>query len=205
MAKHGNTAVAPVTPGGIVRGDTWAGAEFSPCGRYRFRLWRDFRTPRFLELWESVIRGEERPRPGPGRFVAFAMCNPSDADHNDLDNTTRRVDGFARRWGFDGWLGVNLSPWIETKSRKLSDATGPEGTENGHALVWAIAHSTLFACAWGATPFRYAWGAPERDALMYRLERAGVVPHHLGLTKDGHPRHPLYLRGDTKPQLWSGP
>ena len=30
---------------------------------------------------------------------------------------------------------------------------------------------------------------------MYRLTA-------LGVTKDGHPRHPLYVRADTRPEPW---
>jgi hypothetical protein len=31
------------------------------------------------------------------------------------------------------------------------------------------------------------------------LHDSGASPHHLGLTEDGQPRHPLRLRGDTRP------
>ncbi len=35
---------------------------------------------------------------------------------------------------------------------------------------------------------------------------AGLAPdiHCLGLTKDGHPKHPLYVPADTKPVIYHG-
>ncbi|MGB0440996.1 MAG: DUF1643 domain-containing protein, partial [Paracoccaceae bacterium] len=52
-----------------------------------------------------------------------------------------------------------------------------------------------------------AWGVHGAH-----LDRAAqVLPlldgplHHLGLTKAGHPRHPLYVSYATQPQLWSRP
>jgi hypothetical protein len=32
-----------------------------------------------------------------------------------------------------------------------------------------------------------------------------VAAMALGATRDGHPAHPLYLRGDTVPMPWSRP
>jgi hypothetical protein len=44
-------------------------------------------------------------------------------------------------------------------------------------------------CAWGVHgEYR------EQDlAVLGRLESYGIKPLALGLTKDGHPKHPLYL------------
>jgi hypothetical protein len=35
------------------------------------------------------------------------------------------------------------------------------------------------------------------------LEGINVPLHVLGLTKDGHPKHPLYLKGDLEPVSWT--
>src|SRR4051812_15620668 len=62
-------------------------AEFSPCRRYRFALWR---------RWDS------------GPQVLFAMLNPSTADETTNDPTIRRCIGFARAWGFGSLAVGNL-------------------------------------------------------------------------------------------------
>jgi hypothetical protein len=34
------------------------------------------------------------------------------------------------------------------------------------------------------------------------IEKAGIVPHVLKLSKDGIPTHPLYLPGSLEPMVW---
>lgn len=54
-----------------------------------------------------------------------------------------------------------------------------------------------------------AWGVhcdELREARVYSAVHSACVPlYTLGLTKDGHPKHPLYLRADTEPVVWDGP
>jgi hypothetical protein len=200
---HPAPRLEAVTPGGIVRGDEYAGAEFSPCGRYRFRLWRDIRTP--LEAAEQ--RGFAPCRKP--RLVAWCMLNPSTADERVLDPTLRRCEGFTRAWGYDGFVIVNLFAWRATDPRELRDAVkcpAPIGDGNGGAIDDAASRCELVVCGWGAFPA----GGEFWESLGGRTVRNGALariwdwstPHHLGLTKGGHPRHPLYLRGDVKPQPW---
>lgn len=40
------------------------------------------------------------------------MLNPSDAGERRNDPTALRVTNFTRAWGYDGWIGVNLYPFI---------------------------------------------------------------------------------------------
>jgi hypothetical protein len=35
------------------------------------------------------------------------------------------------------------------------------------------------------------------------LSQKGVNFHHLGLSKHGHPRHPLYVPYTQQPELWA--
>jgi hypothetical protein len=49
-----------------------------------------------------------------------------------------------------------------------------------------------------------AWGVHatfrgRNEQVINLLLAAGIQPMCLGLTKGGHPRHPLYLRSDTTP------
>jgi hypothetical protein len=57
------------------------------------------------------------------------------------------------------------------------------------------ARARIVVAGWGAFPM-----AKERAldvASVLRFHGNGM--HCLGTTKDGHPRHPLYVRGDTRP------
>ena len=54
----------------------------------------------------------------------------------------------------------------------------------------------------------FAWGTHgahlDRGPAVERLLRAQGRPlHHLGLTKDGHPKHPLYISYEQQPISWS--
>ena len=70
---------------------TQSGADFSECGRYRYKLWR---------TWDDV-----RP------VVMFIMLNPSTADATADDPTIRRCIGFAHDWGYGGVRVGNLFAW----------------------------------------------------------------------------------------------
>ena len=71
------------------KGDLFAqsGATISPCGIYRYRLWR---------------------RWGEGRSCVFVMLNPSTADALVDDNTIRSCVRLAQELGFGGIIVVNL-------------------------------------------------------------------------------------------------
>lgn len=185
----------PVTPGGIIRGDVWAGAEFSPCGRYRFRLWRVC----------------DRMYPGEGT-IAWCMLNPSTADENVLDPTLRRVARFSREWDYERFVVVNLFAWRATDPDELLRTRAAIGLYNMLAIESAVAASDLVVCGWGShraasVEAQHILGiaTPKAPLFTFAREAIGAKAHHLGLTKDDHPRHPLYLRGDVKPQPWTLP
>jgi hypothetical protein len=157
-----------------IRPDTFSfrSAEVSPCGRYRWWLRRSFVT-------------------GDGRIVCFVMLNPSTADALEDDPTIRRCVGFARAWGFSCLSVRNLFAFRATNPQALLWAEDPVGPQ-GDAELRAARTADLVVAAWGAhVPF-------GRDRQALRL-LVGVPLVCLGLTKHGHPRHPLYVRSDVRP------
>jgi hypothetical protein len=126
-------------------------------------------------------------------MVTFVGLNPSTADENADDPTIRRCVRFARDWGFATLKMVNLYAYRSTDPRNLrlcapSDAIGPE---NDHVLSIVFGGSDLIVAAWGVR------AGPERVAeVMGWPIRPSVC---LGLTKDGHPRHPLYVPAAARP------
>lgn len=155
------------------------GAVISDCGRYRYRLGR---------TWDDALPG-----------ATFIMLNPSTADASVDDPTIRRCIGYARTWGCGALTVVNLYAWRATDPRELWKTADPVGPENDAHLIAAAKSATAsfgpLVAAWGAHADPWRIG----DVLaLPGMDRLGA----LALTKDGQPRHPLYLKADLTPQPW---
>lgn len=145
-----------------------AGARFSADRRYRYRLWR---------TWDAT-----RPR------VAFCLLNPSAADDRRDDPTIRRCVRFARRWGYGGVVVVNLFALRATDPRALGRSADPVGPANDRAIRDAARRARLVVAGWGSR------GALRRRADEATALLAGARVVTFGVTRDGQPRHPLYVR-----------
>lgn len=154
-----------------------ASAVLSPCGRYRYRLRR---------TWDTGVQ-----------VLGFVMLNPSTADATTDDPTIRRCIGFARDWGFGGLAVANLYAYRATKPADLWLAEDPVGPENDEhlAALFTASDVGMVVAAWGAN------ARPDRVTEVSALPGA-VTLHALGLTKDGAPRHPLYMPKTATPTPW---
>jgi hypothetical protein len=138
-----------------------------------------------------------RRRWGAGAACCFVMLNPSAADETDDDPTIRRCLGFARSWGYPALEVVNLFAWRTHEPRRLLGAIDPVGPANDDAVRRAAGRAGLIVCAWGAS--LQAPGSLARDRAARTMAMlAGRDAVCLGMTKGGHPRHPLYVRGDAQ-------
>lgn len=143
-------------------------AVISECTKYRYWLERDI-----------------GPNP-----LAFVMLNPSTADAEIDDPTIRRCRRFASDNGYTGIIVVNLYAFRATKPKDLFLAPDPIGHDNDRYLSTAAVTSNI-CCAWGAN------ANPVRAAEVVRIiQAAGRIPLCLGTTKNGSPRHPLYVKAD---------
>jgi hypothetical protein len=137
---------------------------------------------------------------GSGRAV-FIMLNPSTADNSNDDPTIRKCIGFAHHWGNAGVDVVNLYAKRATQPEHLWLAKDPVGEGNDELILDAVKYAKRYG-----TPLVVAWGAnakPDRVAEVEQLIASEfVVPLCLGVTKDGAPRHPLYLPYETALQPW---
>jgi len=157
-------------------------ADLSECGRYRYTLTR---------TWDAT-----KPT------VVFIGINPSTANADVEDPTSRRCNDFARRWDAGSMQLINLYAFRSTFPDFLyaedadgeriggvrSDAVGPQNDEF-IARVLASPRVTTVVAAWGAHKI-----AEQRAAAVVALaERYSRQLMCLGLTKQGAPRHPLYV------------
>lgn len=163
--------------------DTLGGnARITPDGKYRYFLTR---------YWGQIIEPKQR--------VTFVMLNPSKADASTDDNTIRRCVSFAKTWGYDGLAVVNLFAFRSSDPKDLLTADDPVGPENAEQVQFWCSKAGLVVAAWGASyPKGAGYYVSEQAARLRRKFGANV----LGLTKNGDPRHPLYLPSDTKPVKW---
>ena len=150
-------------------------AKISPCGRYRYWLSR---------TWDAAAAP-----------MVFVMLNPNLADATRDDPTIRRCIGFAQREGYGGIFVVNLFALRSPKPKELRRAGDPVGPQNERwrrrAIKMAKERRTMIVGAWGA-----GGGRPAKDFCEFAAS-SGLELMCLGRTKDGGPRHPLYLRRPT--------
>ncbi|MCP4804308.1 MAG: DUF1643 domain-containing protein [Proteobacteria bacterium] len=136
---------------------------------------------------------------GAGPTICFVMLNPSTADATTNDPTIRRTIGFARREGAGRLLVVNLWSRRATRPADLRLLLRPGGgAKNDRALLDAADAAEHVVVAWGV---HGAWRGRDRTVARM-LDRPLLC---LGTTRDGHPRHPLYVRADQPLVAWDMP
>ena len=160
-------------------GDTTATAVYSDCTRYRYDL---------IRTWDE----------GAAR-LHFIMLNPSTATEARNDPTIARCEGRARRSGYGALRVTNLFAWRDTDPAGLRGVTDPVGPENDASILAAVRWADRTICAWGLHGAHLG-----RDVqVLAPLHDIGADLFHLGLTKSGAPRHPLYVAYDSRPERWA--
>lgn len=147
------------------------GADISECSRYRFTLWR---------IWD-----QSKP------LAMIIGLNPSTADAVEDDRTIGRCVTFMRREGFGGFYMMNLFAFRATEPKDMKAELEPVGFMNNQWLRHISQDSERIIFAWGCDG-----GHMGRDKEVIQLFK-DANPYCFGLTKEGYPKHPLFLSGDT--------
>lgn len=161
-----------------LKGDAQSTAIYSDCEKYRYLLAR---------TWDSG-----------GRKALFIMLNPSTATEVQNDPTVERCERRARALGFGAFRVTNIFAWRDTDPRKMRAAVDPVGPENDATIAESCIWADQIIAAWG-THGEHLKRGPDVEAL---LRETGLPLHHLGLTKAGHPKHPLYIAYARQPEPW---
>lgn len=123
------------------------------------------------------------------RQVAFVGLNPSTADEHADDATIRRCRGYAKSWGYDALVMLNLFAYRATLPSDLRRAVDPVGEDNDAYLLMEAAQSAAVVACWGTHG-----GYRDRDQqVIEMLRRADVKLTCLEITAGGYPSHPLRL------------
>lgn len=145
------------------------GAIFSDDRKYRYALWR---------LWD-----ENKP------LVMFIGLNPSTANENENDPTIRRVINFAKDWGYGGVYMMNLFAYVTAYPKELKECGNPVA-DNDHYLLNISMKCKDTVFAWGN--FKEA---EERSKEVQNMFKKATC---LGINKNGTPKHPLYIKSNTR-------
>ena len=127
--------------------------------------------------------------------------NPSTASPENLDPTMRKVEKIAENNGYDGYIMINLYPMRSTDPKKMH-------THADEDIIIENIESIKSILSEGNYEIWAAWGRliEEREYLKECLERVAKVANTYNckwitfgeLTKDDHPRHPLFLNTKSK-------
>lgn len=144
--------------------DNNTGAEFSKCGKYRYKLWR---------IWNTDL-----PK---------AMCiglNPSTANVNKNDATINNLIRILSKLGYGGFYMMNLFAWISSKPEDLLTCEDPLGENEGKLKEVEAICNDVIVC-WGN--FKQAGDRIKKVLPNYPNAKC------LGFNKNGTPFHPLAL------------
>lgn len=160
------------------KGDAPSTAVYSDCERYRYSLTR---------IWDDA-----------GRRVNFVMLNPSTATEVQNDPTVERCERRARTLGYGSFAVTNIFAWRDTDPRAMRAATDPVGPDNDKSILERAEWAHDVVAAWGTHGAHL-----DRGTHVATLLRDVDRPlYHLGLSKAGHPKHPLYLPYAQQPEPW---
>lgn len=156
-------------------------AVISDCKKYRFALSR---------IWDH-----QKP------MAMFIMLNPSTADAKQDDPTIRRCISFAKSWGYGGIIVCNLFPFRATNPKELlvRENISTQISLNSFYIRQLQEHCRVIILAWGNENILdkiFKEHYPVGKLSFLKLEKI----HYLELSKNGTPKHPLYLPQTLKPQ-----
>lgn len=166
------------------------GAIFSPCGRWRYALYRP------LFPWLQGGRPNDCTR-----AMLVIGLNPSTAGrYGEDDQTVKKVMGFAMRNEFDGVYIGNLFAWCATDPADLK-RTGVGGgclwgEENKEWLVAMAERVTGYRSDLKPGPVVAAWGNHGAYMGQDRTVIGWLDPFKLqcfAMTEQWMPYHPLML------------
>jgi hypothetical protein len=167
----------------VPEGTVKKSAQLSPCRRHRYSLSR---------VWDKSLPA----------FIVIGL-NPSTADETLDDPTIRRCVNFAKREGCGSLIMVNLFSY-RSASPKALECTTLEAVSNPinirvvtETVEREAKKGGIVVCAWGVGGALHGYGD------WFKILLGAYALKCLGHTKEGHPRHPLYVKADQPLERWA--
>ena len=119
--------------------------------------------------------------------VLYILLNPSMADSKIDDPTTKKLISFTKKWGYGGFSLCNLYSFRTSCPKVLYKSLEKSNKKNKEYLKTHIYKSHKIIYGWGATEKEPKW-----------LIKLVKTPYCFGKNQNQTPKHPLYLKNDTK-------
>ena len=157
------------------------------------RFWRYAGNDKYRFVLECF---DELPKKGTitENSLVCIGANSSTAVPGSLDPTLKTVDRVAKRYGYDGFVMLNLSPIRATNPQDLPKTQEEWMYRENIEWIESILneHSSVY-CAWG--------NLIEIREYMNIFKNLIIPEHTIWLSrgpvsKKGHPHHPLYVKDD---------
>jgi len=124
--------------------------------------------------------------------------NPSTATPERYDPTIKRVSSIASKSGYDSFVMLNIYPLRATDPAELPEISNGEiHLRNCKAIIDTIKDDSTIWAAWGDLIECRPWLRNCKNSILlsiYETKKGIKWVKMGGLTKKGHPRHPLYLK-----------
>lgn len=169
-------------PGVAVDAEMRRAAFISPDGCYRYTLDR---------IWDDGLP-----------VLRICMLNPSTADAHADDRTVEGLIRKATNLGCGAIRIVNLFAFRSSEPRDLLDAEDPIGPVNDRVLQDEAAKPGPMVMGWGAPTVAAVRRLVKQRAIRALRIFGDVELRAFGVTQEGEPRHPLFVRDDAPLILW---
>ena len=123
-------------------------------------------------------------------LAASTLLSPGARNANALPVVLTTICAYALR----RLEVVNLFAYRTSKPSLLKQATEPIGRDNNRFILESVKRCDRIILAWGNHGL---WR--KQDLYTLQLLKSYTHLYSLGITKQGCPRHPLYLRRTTEP------
>ncbi len=157
-----------------------AGATISPCGLYRYVLWRKFKSSGPKHLWICL--------------------NPSVADAVQDDRSLSKMCAFSKREGAAEIFVCNPFAYRAQKPAAMRKAAESDvdvfGRDNIGYIIDCFNAADMCIVGWGNGGAFKDGGKKVMQVIELENEKKKIPIVCLGLTKQGHPRHPLFVAGN---------
>ena len=130
---------------------------------------------------------------GSDEMLAIGL-NPSTANEDNLDPTSRNIQAIAQNNGCDGWWLINLyaqrTPKPSNLPKKVNQVIAKENIDFIKELINNDNNISKILFCWGNHINDHSYLKKQADQIIATLKELDLKPLCLGKTLTGNPLHP---------------